>query len=94
MVMAMRGVGDKEGEGSKAMAMATTLVGKWTAMATKRVMTLVRRVAGKKWLWQQRGQWQQQQQWWTVKRAIATVARALVMAMRVAVEHQQQGQWH
>ena len=45
----MRVAGDKEGKGSKvmAMAMATRMVGKWTATATKRVMVTATRVAGK-----------------------------------------------
>jgi hypothetical protein len=39
--------GDKEGKGDKAMVMATTIVGEWTATATKRAMVM--RVAGKQW---------------------------------------------
>jgi hypothetical protein len=40
----VRVVGKEEGKGSKAMAMATRMAGKWTATAT--------RVAGKQWQWQ------------------------------------------
>ncbi len=59
MVMAMRVAGNKEGEGSKAMAMATRMAGEWTAMETKRAMVKAMRVAGKQCPQQQRrGQWQ------------------------------------
>ncbi len=44
---AMRVAGNKEGEGSKAMAMATRMEGKWMASATKRVMAMKTREAGK-----------------------------------------------
>ncbi len=44
MVMAMV-AGDKEGEGNKAMAMATRIAGEWTATATKRAMVMAMRVA-------------------------------------------------
>jgi hypothetical protein len=47
--MAMRGMGNKEGEGSKAMEMVTRMAGKWTAMAMKRAMATATRVAGKQW---------------------------------------------
>jgi hypothetical protein len=47
--MAMRVAGDEEGKGGKAMLMATRMVGKWTATATKRVMVMATRVAGKQW---------------------------------------------
>jgi hypothetical protein len=36
-----------KGEGGKAMATATRVVGKWTAMATKRAMAMKTREAGK-----------------------------------------------
>ncbi len=48
----VRVMGDKEGNGSKAMAMATMLAGKWTVMVTKRAMTTVMRGAGKQQHWQ------------------------------------------
>jgi hypothetical protein len=47
MVMAMRVVGDNEGKGGKAMAMATRMVGKGTAVAMKRTMLAATREAGK-----------------------------------------------
>ncbi len=47
MVMAMLVAGDEEGKGGKAMAMATRVVGKRTAMATRRVMGTVTREADK-----------------------------------------------
>jgi hypothetical protein len=40
-------VGDTESKGSKAMAMATRIAGKWTGTATKRAMMMAMRVAGK-----------------------------------------------
>ncbi len=40
MVMAVRVAGNKEGKGGKAMAIATRMVGKWTAMVTKRAMAM------------------------------------------------------
>ncbi len=45
----MRVAGNKEGKGSKgmAMAMATRMAGEWSAMATKRLMATRTRVAGK-----------------------------------------------
>ncbi len=43
----MRGVGDEEGKGSKAMAMATRMAGKWSAMVTKSLMATATKVAGK-----------------------------------------------
>jgi hypothetical protein len=43
---AMRVVGVKEGEGGKAMAMATRVVGEWMAMAMTRVMVTKRKEAG------------------------------------------------
>ncbi len=46
MAMAMRVAGNKEGEGGKAMAMATRMAGKWTATVTKRAMAMAMRVAG------------------------------------------------
>jgi hypothetical protein len=49
MAMAMMVAGDKDGNGGKAMMMATRMAGKWTAMATKRAMATVTRVAGKRW---------------------------------------------
>ncbi len=45
-VMAMRVEGIKEGEGGKAMVMATRLAGKWTAMATMRAMVTKTKEAG------------------------------------------------
>jgi hypothetical protein len=57
MAMTMRVTGSKKGEGSKVIAMATRMLGKWTAMATKRVIVTVMRVAGKQRQWQQSGQW-------------------------------------
>jgi hypothetical protein len=51
MATAMRVVGKKEGEGSKAMAMATRMAGEWTVMATKRVIVTTTRVAGERWRW-------------------------------------------
>jgi hypothetical protein len=45
--MAMRGAGKEEGKGGKAMAMATRMVGKRMATATKRAMAMSTRVAGK-----------------------------------------------
>ncbi len=47
MAVAMRVVGGKAGEGSKAMAMATKMAGKLTAMAMQRAMAMAMRVAGK-----------------------------------------------
>jgi hypothetical protein len=47
MAMAMRVAGDKEGECGKAIVMVTRVVGKPTAMATKRVMLMAKREAGK-----------------------------------------------
>ncbi len=44
--MAMRVAGEEEDEGGKAMTMATRRVGKWTAMATKRLMAITTRVTG------------------------------------------------
>jgi hypothetical protein len=94
MAMMMRVAGGKEGEGGKAMAMATRMVGEWTAMATKKVMVMAMRVAGKQRQQQQKGQWQRQQQqwWWVTKRVMAMAARAMATAMRVAGKQQQQGQ--
>jgi hypothetical protein len=47
----VRVVGNKEGKNSKMMAMAmmmaTGMAGEWSAMATKRLMVLATRVAGK-----------------------------------------------
>ncbi len=43
---AMKAVGVKEGEGGKAMAMATRVVGEWTAMAKTRVMVTKTKEAG------------------------------------------------
>ncbi len=53
----MRVVGNDEGKGSKAMAMAmaTRLAGEWSVMATKRSMATVMRVGGKQRRRQQRG---------------------------------------
>ncbi len=86
MATAMRVGGDKEGEGSKAIAMATRIVGKLTATATKRVIVMGMRVAGKQLQWRrrQRGLWQQQQWWRAAKRVMVVVARTMVMATRVA----------
>ncbi len=47
MAMAMRVAGDKEGTHSKAMAMATMVVGKQTATAMKRAMATKMREVGK-----------------------------------------------
>ncbi len=55
MVMAMREAGDKEGEGGKALLMATRIVGKWTVMETKRAIVTAMRVQGKQGQKQQRG---------------------------------------
>jgi hypothetical protein len=38
MATVMRVVGNKEGKGSKVMAMATRMAGKWTGIVTKRAM--------------------------------------------------------
>jgi hypothetical protein len=54
MTMAMRVAGDKEDEGNKTMAMATRIVGEWTATATKRAMVTATRVAGVRRQWQRR----------------------------------------
>jgi hypothetical protein len=45
----VRVVGNKEGKGSKvmAMAMATRMAGTWSATATKRLMAMATRVAAK-----------------------------------------------
>ncbi len=45
----MRVVDEEEGKGSKALAMVTRMVGKWTATATKRAIaiTMATRVVGK-----------------------------------------------
>ncbi len=45
----MRVVGDKEGKGIKAMAMAmaTRMAGEWSATATNRLMATATRVGGK-----------------------------------------------
>jgi hypothetical protein len=47
----VRVAGDKEGKGSKAMAMAmvmaTRMAGKWSAMATKKSRAMAMRVVGK-----------------------------------------------
>jgi hypothetical protein len=48
METAMRVAGNEEGEGDKAMAMATRIAGEWTATATKKAMVTVMRVAGKR----------------------------------------------
>jgi hypothetical protein len=47
MTTAMRVAGDKEGEGSKAMTMATRVAGEWTGMATKRAVLTATREACK-----------------------------------------------
>jgi hypothetical protein len=44
---AMRGAGTKEGKGSKAMAMATRVVGDYTATATKKAMATKTREVNK-----------------------------------------------
>ncbi len=46
MVMMMMVVGNAEGEGGKAMARATRVVGKQTATGTKRVMATKTRLGG------------------------------------------------
>jgi hypothetical protein len=46
MSTAMRVAGKEEGEGRKAMAIATKVAGKWTAMATKKAMATKTREAG------------------------------------------------
>jgi hypothetical protein len=46
MIMAMRMAGEEDGEGGKAMALATRVAGKWTAMAMKRTMVTKTREAG------------------------------------------------
>ncbi len=50
--------GNKEGKGSKAMtmAMATRMVGEWSATMAKRSMVTAMRVVGKQQQQQQRGQ--------------------------------------
>ncbi len=53
MATAMRVAGDEEGIGNKAMAMATRIVGEWTATATKRAMVTGTRVGGE----QRRRRW-------------------------------------
>jgi hypothetical protein len=47
MATGMRVAGNEEGEGDKAMVMATRIAGEWTATATKRAMVMATRVAGK-----------------------------------------------
>ncbi len=47
MVMAMRVAGNEENMGGKAIAMATRVIGKRTATATKRAMVMAIREAGK-----------------------------------------------
>jgi hypothetical protein len=47
MAKAVRVVGDKEGEGGKAMAMATRIAGEWTVTSTKRALVTATRVVGK-----------------------------------------------
>jgi hypothetical protein len=86
MAMAMRVAGNKEGKGNKAMAMATRIAVEWNKTATKRAMVTATRVVGKqrRRQQQQRG-WRRQQRWWrAMKMAMATVARAMVMMMKVA----------
>ncbi len=46
MEMTMRVAGDKEGKGSKAMAMATRVAGERMATATKRAMAMKTRLGG------------------------------------------------
>ncbi len=55
----VRVAGDEEGKGSKAtaMAMATRMVGKWSATAMKRVIATATRVAGKPRQLRQRERW-------------------------------------
>ncbi len=47
----VRVAGNKEGEGSKAMAkaMVIRMAGKWSATMTKRLMAMATRVADKQW---------------------------------------------
>jgi hypothetical protein len=89
----MRVAGKEEGKGSKAMALATRMVGECTVMATKMamVMAIAIRVVGKQWRWQQRGQWQWQQGWQATKRANVMMAIVIATGMKMAVERQQQG---
>jgi hypothetical protein len=47
MTIAMRVVGEEDGEGGKAIALATRVVGEWMATATKRAMATKMREAGK-----------------------------------------------
>jgi hypothetical protein len=47
IAMVMRVVGSKESGGGMAMAIVTWVMGKWTAMATKRAMATSTREAGK-----------------------------------------------
>jgi hypothetical protein len=47
ITMAMRVVGEEEGKGSKAMALATRVAGKRMVTATKRVMVTKMREVGK-----------------------------------------------
>ncbi len=56
MATVMRVVGNEEGKGCKAMAIATRMVGKWTETVTKRAMAMAMRVAGERRQQQQRGQ--------------------------------------
>jgi hypothetical protein len=81
-----RDSGDEEDKGGKAfaIAMVTRIAGKWTAMATKRAMVTVRRVAGERCWQQQRGQWQWHWEWQALKRAMVTLTRVMVLAKRVA----------
>ncbi len=44
MAMAMRVVGNKEGEGCNVIVMATRMAGKWTAMVMKKAMAMATRV--------------------------------------------------
>ncbi len=48
-------------------------------------MTTMKRVVGKQWQRQQRGQWQLQQGWQVRMRAMARVARAMAMATKRVV---------
>jgi hypothetical protein len=56
---AMRVAGVEEGKGSKSMAVATRLVGKW--MVTSITMTMVTKMKEES---EERGEWQGQQEQW------------------------------
>ncbi len=59
MALAMRVVGNNEGDGDggKSNGDGNKVGGQATRMATKRVMMTAKRAASKQWLWQLKGQW-------------------------------------